>query len=67
MANLNNYDMILGAPFLFQHKLAIDINPLCVVVGSNKPVKLEGPNVLMINSAAVDLLNKKPDGLGAES
>ena len=55
VANLDNYDAILGTPFLFQHKVAVGINPPCVVVGSDTPVKLEGPDVITINSAAADL------------
>ena len=63
VANLDNYDAILGTPFLFQHKVAIGINPSCVVVGSDKPVALDGPEVITINSAAADILNDKLDKL----
>ena len=66
VVNLDNYDAILGTPFLFQHKVASGINPLCVVVGSERPVELKGPDILTISSAAADLLNEKLDGLRAE-
>ena len=66
IANLDNYDAILGTPFLFQHKVAIGINPPCVVIGSNKPVELDGPDMVTINSAAADLLNDKLEKLRAE-
>ena len=61
VANLDNYDAILGTPFLFQHKVAIGINPSCVVVGSNAPVEIEGPDIVTISSAAADVLNEKMD------
>ena len=38
ITNLDNYDVILGTLFLFQHKIAIGINPPCVVIGSKEPV-----------------------------
>ena len=66
ITNLDNYDTILGTPFLFQHKVAVGINPACVVVGSEAPIKIKGPDVVTINSAAPDLLNNKLDGLRTE-
>ena len=56
VANLDNYDAILGTPFLFQHKIAIGLNPSCVVVGSTEPVKIEGPDIVTIKSARASLL-----------
>ena len=56
VANLDNYDAILGTPFLFQHKIAIGLNPPCVIVGSTEPVKIEGPDVVRIKSAGASLL-----------
>jgi hypothetical protein len=38
IVNLDNYDAILGTPFLFQHQIAIGFNPSRVIVGSNNPV-----------------------------
>ena len=61
IANLDNYDAVLGTPFLFQHKVAVGINPACVVVGSNQPVELDGPDIITINSAAADLLDDRLD------
>ena len=49
IANLDNYDAILETPFLFQHKVAIGINPSCVVIGSDKPVELDGPVMVRRN------------------
>ena len=57
IANLDSYDMILGTPFLYQHKVAVGLNPLCIVVGSDDPTEMNGPDVININSAAADLFD----------
>ena len=58
LVNLDNYNAILGTPFLYQHQVAIGFNPSCVVVGSNEPLKMKGPEITMITLAAADLLDK---------
>ena len=58
--------MILGTPFFFQHKVVVGINLPCVVVGCDRPVEIEGPDVIAINSAAADLLDNGLDELRAE-
>ena len=63
IVNLDNYDVILGTPFLYQHKVAIGLNPPCVVIGSNKPVEMNGPDVITITSAAADLLDNGLENL----
>lgn len=42
--NLSGY-LILGTPWLFQHQVLFGINPSCVVIGSPKPLPLEGNGV----------------------
>ena len=61
--NLDNYDTILGTPFMYQHQVAIGFNPSCVIVGSSKPTEMKGPEVMTISSVAADLLNKSLDDL----
>ena len=63
IANLDNYDVILGTPFIYQHKVVVGLNPPCVVVGSNEPLKMTGPEVITISSAAADLLDEGIDKL----
>jgi hypothetical protein len=63
IANLDNYDVILGTPFLYQHQVAIGFNPSRVIVGSNVPLEMKGPEVATISSAAADLLNQGLDDL----
>jgi hypothetical protein len=56
--NLDNYDMILGTPFLYQHQVAIGFNPSRVLVGSSEPMEMKGPEVVTLNSAAMDVVNE---------
>ena len=63
IANLDNYDAILGTPFLYQHQVAIGFNPSRVIVGSSDPLEMKGPEVSTITSAAADLLNQGLDEL----
>jgi hypothetical protein len=61
IVNLDNYDAILGTPFLYQHQVAIGFNPSRVVVGSSDPLEMKGPEVTTISSAAADVLNQGLD------
>ena len=58
VVNLDNYDAILGTPFLYQHQVAMGFNPSRVIVGSSEPLELEGPEVTTLNSAAAGLSNR---------
>ena len=40
VANLNDYDLILGTPWLYQHQVCIGLNPAGIVIGSNKPLPI---------------------------
>nr|VWO95354.1 Uncharacterized protein [Ganoderma boninense] len=66
VVNLDNYDMILGTPFLFQHKVAIGLNPTRISVGSAQPVEIQGEDVAVITSAAADLLDDELEKLRDE-
>ncbi|KDQ18282.1 hypothetical protein BOTBODRAFT_641321, partial [Botryobasidium botryosum FD-172 SS1] len=46
--NLDSYDLILGTPFLYQHKAFIGFSPLWVVIGSMTGLPIEGPDVGII-------------------
>ena len=50
--NLNNYDLILGTPWMHQHQICIGFNPARVVVGSDEaqPLKVGSDTKLMIHS-----------------
>ncbi|KZT28188.1 hypothetical protein NEOLEDRAFT_1058935, partial [Neolentinus lepideus HHB14362 ss-1] len=50
LINLQNYDLILGTPFLFQHQILMGLNPPKVVVGSAEPLPLKGDGVRVLES-----------------
>ena len=39
--NLNNYDLILGTPWMYQHQICLGFNPARVMVGSDKALPLQ--------------------------
>ncbi|KAI0077429.1 hypothetical protein K474DRAFT_1595981, partial [Panus rudis PR-1116 ss-1] len=59
IVNLLNYDLILGTPFLFQHKVALGLNPTTVVVGSDCALPIEGKSVRAIASRAAEIYEDK--------
>ena len=66
VVNLDNYDMILGTPFLFQHKVAIGLNPIRISIGTALPVDIHGEEIAVISSAAADLFEDELDQLREE-
>ena len=66
VANLDNYDAILGTPFLYQHQVVIAFNPSRVVVGSSEPMEMKGPEITTIPSAVAEVLNEGLDEIRKE-
>ncbi|TFK79827.1 hypothetical protein K466DRAFT_467784, partial [Polyporus arcularius HHB13444] len=50
-----NYDVILGTPFLYQHKVHLSLNPTKVVIGSAKSLPVGGPQAKSLESCAADV------------
>jgi hypothetical protein len=42
--NMNSYDLILGTPWMHQHRLCLGFNPARVVIGSDEPIPLKAGN-----------------------
>ncbi|KAI0082075.1 hypothetical protein K474DRAFT_1611805, partial [Panus rudis PR-1116 ss-1] len=61
IVNLLNYDLILGTPFLFQHRISLGFNPITVSVGSPQPLRIEGKHVRVLESRAADVLDNHLD------
>ena len=40
VVNINDYDIILGMPWIYQHKVCIDLNPARIVIGSDEPLPI---------------------------
>jgi hypothetical protein len=55
--NISNYDLILGTPWLFQHRVTIGLNPSTVVIGSRESLPLKGELVTKIASRALTAYN----------
>jgi Retroviral aspartyl protease len=49
--NIASYDMILGTPFFWQHRILCGINPTRIAIGSNEPLSIEGDEVHTIMGA----------------
>jgi hypothetical protein len=52
--NLQNYDLILGTPFLFQHQVLVGFNLPRVVIGSTPALPIKDEQVSTLKSRAVD-------------
>jgi calcineurin-like phosphoesterase family protein len=54
--NLNNYDIILETPWLYQHKVCIGFNPAQIIIGQDKPELIQsGHNTkLMVHALSTD-------------
>ena len=43
---------------MYQHQVTIGFNPSRVIVSSNEPLEMKGPEVTSIMSAVADIFNK---------
>lgn len=59
--NLQNYDLILGTPFLFQHQVMVGLNELRVVIGSHDPLPIKGTQVQILESKVAEVLGEHID------
>jgi len=53
--NLQNYDMILGTLFLYQHHVMVGLNSPRVVLGSKEPLEMRGTQVSVLESRATEV------------
>jgi hypothetical protein len=53
--NISSYDLILGCPWIYQHKVMIGLNPTTVVISSNVSLPIERSSVMKIASRAMDI------------
>ncbi|KZT26148.1 hypothetical protein NEOLEDRAFT_1155989 [Neolentinus lepideus HHB14362 ss-1] len=56
--NLDNYDLILGTPFLYQHRMLLGFNPSKVAVGSPSSVPIQGDGAVRLSSLQMDVLEE---------
>ena len=55
VVNLDNYDLILGTPFLFQYQVVLAWNPTHMSIGSTTSLDVQGEDVAIVASAVVDI------------
>ena len=53
--NINNYDLILGTPFMYQHQVCLGFNPARVVVGSDTALVINSGIDTKLMSAGISL------------
>lgn len=63
VGNLDNYDMILGTPFLFQHSVRLSFNPNGVYIRSDATLPMDGANVVLISSLPADIVESNLEDL----
>jgi hypothetical protein len=56
VANIANYDVILGTPWLYQHKVRYRLNPPVLEVGSRLSVEIQGKNIEKLQSNAAQMV-----------
>jgi hypothetical protein len=64
--NLQNYDLVLGTPFLFQHKVMIGLNPPRVVIGSVDQQPMKGEQVTTLESCMLEVYEENLDKVHAQ-
>ncbi|KZT22473.1 hypothetical protein NEOLEDRAFT_1157737 [Neolentinus lepideus HHB14362 ss-1] len=66
LMNLQNYDVILGTPFIFQHNIMLGLNPPKVIVGHPNPMPIRGEGVQVLASRAAEVLEEDLDRVRKE-
>lgn len=64
--NISNYDLILGCPWIYQHRVSIGLNLTTVIVGSQTSLPLEGNDVMKIASCAMVIYDDAIDKIHQE-
>jgi len=57
--NLQNYDLILGTPFMYQHSTSVGLNASRVILGSIKLLPLKGSGVTTLESRAAEVFHEE--------
>lgn len=54
--NINNYNLILGTPWMYQHKICVGFNPARVIIGSDNALPLQSgaDTKLMVSAVGPD-------------
>lgn len=66
IVNVDGYDLILGTPFLFQHKAVIGFNETRILIGSDVSTPIVGEQVATLSSRAMDVYEEQLDHVREE-
>ena len=64
--NINNYDLILGTPWMYQHQICLGFNPARVVVGSDTALPLKAGTDTKLMVSMMTLEEKRIDSVREE-
>ena len=64
--NINNYDLILGTPWMYQHQICLGFNPVRVVVGSDTALPLKAGTDTKLMVLMMTLEEKRIDSVREE-
>ena len=53
--NLQNYDIILGTLFLYQHQALVGLNSPRMIIGCKVPKEMKGPQVSVLESHTTEV------------
>ena len=56
--NLDGYNLILGTPFLFQHRIQLGFNNSTVNVGSADPLPIRGEQLGKVSARLIDVIEE---------
>lgn len=63
VANLSNYDLILGTLFLFQRSVLLGFNEARVIVGSSTSLEIKRENTSRLAAHATQLVDDNIDDI----
>ncbi|KAG5644982.1 hypothetical protein H0H81_009316, partial [Sphagnurus paluster] len=64
--NLSGYDLILGTPWVYQHKVVFGLNPPRVIIGMDIPEPMEGVGVAQLSSCSMDMYEENLERIREE-
>ena len=64
--NINNYDLILGTPFMYQHQVCLGFNPARIVIGNETALPMKAGADTKLMAAGISLSNEEIDAVREE-
>ena len=64
--NINNYDLILGTPFMYQHQVCLGFNPARIVIGNEIALPMKAGADTKLMAAGISLVDEEIDAVRKE-